>query len=73
MPFSVWSPPQIAALCLIDSGWCVEGAKIVEICQKGDQMFEEELGKVYKGKKIPKGMPFCHSRQPSYAHISLAY
>jgi hypothetical protein len=40
------------------SGWCVEGARIVEICQKGDQMFEEELAKVYKGKKIHKGRLF---------------
>ena len=38
---------------------CKEGSKIVEICQKGDQMFEEELAKVYKGKKIPKGMSFA--------------
>jgi hypothetical protein len=35
---------------------CSEGAKIVEICQKGDELLEEELTKVYKGKKITKGM-----------------
>lgn len=34
---------------------CVEGEKIVEICQKGDQLLEEEIAKVYKGKKIAKG------------------
>jgi hypothetical protein len=33
----------------------VEGAKIVEICQKGDQLLDEEIAKVYKGKKIAKG------------------
>lgn len=38
------------------SALCQEGTKIVEICQKGDKLFEEELAKVYKGKKIPKGV-----------------
>jgi methionine aminopeptidase len=33
----------------------VAGAKIVEVCQKGDKLIEEELGKVYRGKKITKG------------------
>ena len=34
---------------------CVPGAKIVEVCQKGDQLLEEEVAKVYRGKKINKG------------------
>jgi methionyl aminopeptidase len=34
---------------------CLEGEKIVEICQKGDKLLEEEIAKVYKGKKIAKG------------------
>ncbi len=34
---------------------CVPGAKIVEICQKGDKLLDEEIAKVYKGKKIAKG------------------
>ena len=38
---------------------CVEGEKIVEICQKGDQLLDEEIAKVYKGKKIAKGKPCC--------------
>jgi len=37
-------------------GWCVEGATILSVCQKGDQLLEEETGKVYKGKKISKGI-----------------
>lgn len=37
-------------------GWCQEGSKIVEICQKGDKMLDDEIAKVYKGKKITKGM-----------------
>lgn len=34
---------------------CLEGEKIVEICQKGDKLLDEEIAKVYKGKKIAKG------------------
>lgn len=33
----------------------MEGEKIVEICQKGDKLLDEEVAKVYKGKKIAKG------------------
>jgi hypothetical protein len=33
----------------------VAGEKIVSICERGDRMLEEEIGKVYKGKKILKG------------------
>lgn len=36
-------------------GWCTEGSKILELCQKGDQLLEDEIAKVYKGKKILKG------------------
>lgn len=49
---------------------CVPGAKIVEVCQKGDALLEEELGKVYRGKKVTKGafIPVCKlpllARQP---------
>ena len=39
----------VTALCHVD-------AKIVEICQKGDQLLEEEISKVYRGKKIAKGL-----------------
>lgn len=34
---------------------CVPGAKIVSICEEGDKLIEEEIGKVYRGKKVPKG------------------
>lgn len=34
---------------------CFDGEKIVEICQKGDKLLDEEIAKVYKGKKIAKG------------------
>jgi methionyl aminopeptidase len=35
---------------------CAAGEKIVEICEKGDKLLEEETAKVYKGKKITKGV-----------------
>ncbi|KAL9119077.1 MAG: hypothetical protein Q9187_004369 [Circinaria calcarea] len=37
------------------TGWCVEGEKILSICERGDKLLGEEVGKVYKGKKISKG------------------
>lgn len=37
---------------------CVPGAKIVEICEKGDKIIEDEVAKVYRGKKVNKG--FSH-------------
>ncbi|KAJ5894707.1 Winged helix-turn-helix transcription repressor DNA-binding [Penicillium taxi] len=44
---------------------CAEGEKIVEICQKGDKLLEEELAKVYKGKKIAKGISHPTTVSPS--------
>ncbi len=38
---------------------CVAGEKIVTICEKGDQLLDEEIAKVYRGKKIAKGMRRC--------------
>lgn len=37
------------------SALCVAGEKIVTICEKGDALLEEEIAKVYRGKKIAKG------------------
>lgn len=36
-------------------GWCVEGEKILSICERGDKLLDEEVAKVFKGKKILKG------------------
>ncbi|EJT72682.1 curved DNA-binding protein [Gaeumannomyces tritici R3-111a-1] len=44
---------------------CVPGAKIVDICEKGDQLIEEEVGKVYRGKKITKGFSHPTTISPS--------
>ncbi|KAL1961141.1 hypothetical protein VTO42DRAFT_3086 [Malbranchea cinnamomea] len=46
------------------SGWCVEGAKIVELCEKGDKLLDEEIAKVYKG-KITKGISHPTTVSPS--------
>jgi len=47
------------------SGWCTEGAVIVELCEKGDKVLEEEIGKVFKGKKIAKGISHPTTISPS--------
>ncbi|KAK4497903.1 hypothetical protein PRZ48_010558 [Zasmidium cellare] len=47
------------------SGWCTEGTKIVEICQRGDKLLEDEIAKVYKGKKIVKGVSHPCTVSPS--------
>lgn len=47
------------------SGWCTDGAKIIEVCEKGDQLMEEEIAKVYKGKKIAKGFGHPTTVSPS--------
>ncbi|KAF2152491.1 curved DNA-binding protein [Myriangium duriaei CBS 260.36] len=47
------------------SGWCTEGAKIIDICQRGDKLIEEEVSKVYKGKKIGKGFGHPTTISPS--------
>nr|POE77953.1 curved dna-binding protein [Quercus suber] len=44
---------------------CSEGSKIVEICQKGDKLLEDEVAKVYKGKKIAKGISHPCTVSPS--------
>lgn len=34
----------------------VDGATVLSLCEQGDKLLEEETAKVYKGKKISKGM-----------------
>ncbi|UZP44164.1 hypothetical protein NXS19_011976 [Fusarium pseudograminearum] len=43
----------------------VPGAKIVDICQQGDKLIEEEISKVYRGKKINKGFSHPTTVSPS--------
>ncbi|KAG9245400.1 putative curved DNA-binding protein [Calycina marina] len=44
---------------------CVAGEKIITICEKGDKLLEEEIDKVYRGKKIPKGIAHPTTVSPS--------
>ncbi|KAL1871873.1 hypothetical protein VTK73DRAFT_1841 [Phialemonium thermophilum] len=44
---------------------CVPGEKIVTICQKGDKLIEEEISKVYRGKKVHKGFAHPTTVSPS--------
>ncbi|GAB1320187.1 hypothetical protein MFIFM68171_10397 [Madurella fahalii] len=50
---------------------CVAGSKIVDICEKGDKLIEEEIAKVYRGKKITKG--FSHPTTVSPAAFVTPY
>ncbi|KAH7551472.1 hypothetical protein BM1_09788 [Bipolaris maydis] len=47
------------------SGWIAADANIVELCERGDKLLEEEVGKVYKGKKVQKGIGHCTTISPS--------
>ncbi|KAI9783607.1 MAG: Curved DNA-binding protein (42 kDa protein) [Peltula sp. TS41687] len=47
------------------TSWCVEGAKILDLCERGDKLLEEETAKVYKGKKISKGIAHPTTVSPS--------
>ncbi|KAL1897678.1 hypothetical protein Sste5346_003986 [Sporothrix stenoceras] len=47
------------------SALCVAGAKIVDICEQGDKLIEEELAKVYRGKKVNKGFSHPTTVSPS--------
>ncbi|EFX00371.1 curved DNA-binding protein [Grosmannia clavigera kw1407] len=44
---------------------CVAGAKIVDICEKGDVLIAEELAKVFRGKKVNKGFSHPTTVSPS--------
>ncbi|USP75225.1 hypothetical protein yc1106_02499 [Curvularia clavata] len=47
------------------SGWIAPDANIVELCERGDKLLEEEVSKVYKGKKVQKGIGHCTTISPS--------
>lgn len=50
----------------------VPGATVGELCQKGDELLEEETAKVYNNKKVSKGVAFptCVSPNDCVAHLS---
>jgi methionine aminopeptidase len=43
----------------------VDGVTIVSLCEKGDKLIDEEVQKVYKGKKITKGISFPTTISPA--------
>ncbi len=47
------------------TGWIKADANIIELCDRGDKLLEEEVAKVYKGKKVPKGIGHCTTISPS--------
>ncbi|KAF1979958.1 hypothetical protein BU23DRAFT_445408 [Bimuria novae-zelandiae CBS 107.79] len=47
------------------TGWIKADANIVELCERGDKLLEEETSKVYKGKKVSKGIGHCTTISPS--------
>ncbi|MCJ1482243.1 Curved DNA-binding protein (42 kDa protein) [Schaereria dolodes] len=47
------------------TSWCVEGEKILTLCERGDKLLDEEVGKVYKGKKVSKGIAHPTTVSPS--------
>ncbi|KAK9808868.1 hypothetical protein WJX72_005476 [[Myrmecia] bisecta] len=53
---------------------CKPGAKIVDLCSKGDAHITEATGKVFKGKQIEKGVAFptCLSVNNVVGHFSPA-
>lgn len=34
---------------------CVAGGKVIDICEQGDKLIEDEISKVFRGKKVTKG------------------
>jgi methionine aminopeptidase len=60
---------QISEKALAEvSKLCVPGAKIVEVCEQGDKFIEEEIAKVYRGKKVTKGTNRTYT-EPSNVNI----
>ena len=51
------------------SGWLADGALIVELCERGDKLLDEEIAKVYKGKKILKGIATPTTISPA-SHVT---
>jgi methionine aminopeptidase len=51
-------------------GWCVDGANILSLCEKGDKLLDDEVAKVYKGKKLSKGQ--CHNSLPKDPPLTIS-
>lgn len=51
---------------------CVDGANLYDICVKGDELLVAETNKIFKGKKVTKGVAFPTAISPNncVAHLS---
>lgn len=51
---------------------CVDGASVLDVCTQGDKLLDEETAKVFKGKKMIKGIgfPTCVSPNHIATHFS---
>ncbi|KAI9894769.1 MAG: Curved DNA-binding protein (42 kDa protein) [Vezdaea aestivalis] len=45
--------------------WCKAGETYLSLCERGDKLLEEEISKVFKGKKIAKGIGHPTTVSPS--------
>jgi curved DNA binding protein len=64
-PSALSPTPQLTGT----AGWCVGGSTILSLCEKGDKLLEDEISKVYKGKKIAKGIATPTTISPS-SHVT---
>jgi len=51
---------------------CVAGEKISDICGKGDELLEEEISKVWRGKKVTKGNHTHEALEALSVHLGTA-
>ncbi|BFZ60467.1 hypothetical protein YB2330_001503 [Saitoella coloradoensis] len=58
---------DIAARVLVQvKELCKDGANVLEVCKKGDELLEAEIAKIYKGKAIAKGIAFPTAISPNH-------
>lgn len=63
---------MLAAAIRAVAAECKAGKSIAELCELGDNIINEKLASVYKGKKIEKGIAFptCISLNNCCGHYS---
>ncbi|KAK5189813.1 hypothetical protein LTR99_006316 [Exophiala xenobiotica] len=49
--------------------WLADGEKIIDLCERGDELVEKRLGTVYKGKSVTKGSNTPVTISPS-SHVT---
>mmetsp|Transcript_15312 Transcript_15312/g.30083 ORF Transcript_15312/g.30083 Transcript_15312/m.30083 type:complete len:382 (-) Transcript_15312:25-1170(-) len=64
---------EIANNCILHvAALCCTGARIVSLCDAGDQFIQDACGKIFKGKGVEKGVafPVCISVNNTMGHFS---